>query len=291
MSGAGVIRVTILGCGSSAGVPRPNGDWGACDPANPKNRRMRCSILVERAEKEADFGTENVTVVVVDTSPDFRAQMLAAGVKRIDAVLYTHDHADQTHGIDDLRPFALRARRRIPVYLDDFTREKLIGRFGYAFTAPELSPYPAILEAHSVEPYGQPLEIAGPGGPLSVTAFRLEHGRIPASGFRFGPIAYAPDVSGVPEEAFNALSGAKAWIVDALRDTPHPTHATVADALDWLKQAGTPLGVLTNLHVDLDYAALNARLPQGVTAAHDGLRLVVKGETVSLDPNPGYGRH
>lgn len=268
---ARVLRVTVLGCGSSGGVPRADGDWGACDPANPKNRRRRCSLLVEGARSDAELDTGPVTRILVDTSPDLREQALSAGVTTLDAVLLTHDHADQTHGIDDLRPYALRARRRMPVHMSAETQVSIVNRFAYAFVSPDRSPYPAILEAIEIPDWGEQFSLDGPGGSIPVRAFEVGHGRISATGYRIGPVVYTPDVNTVPEAAFGVIAGSSTWIVDALRDTPHPTHATVADALGWLERAGVAEGILTNLHIDLDYNALAARLPKGVVPAHDGL--------------------
>ncbi|WP_109260332.1 MBL fold metallo-hydrolase [Hyphobacterium indicum] len=279
MTETSVWQVTILGCGSSGGVPRPDGDWGACDPGNPKNRRRRCSILVEYADNIQLFQSGTRTVSVIDTSPDFREQMLSASVKRLDAVIYTHDHADQTHGIDDLRPYVLRARKRLPVWMMPETAQSLTTRFKYVFEAREGSPYPAILAARGIPDEGEYFRVDGPGGAMPVTLMRLEHGGIIAGGFRFGPFAYSPDVSAVPDRAFDILNGVPVWIVDALRETPHPTHASVSDALAWLDRAGAGRGILTNLHVDLDYETLLARLPKTVVPAFDGMTLKCEAST------------
>lgn len=283
MTDTAIWQVTILGCGSSGGVPRPDGDWGACDPGNPKNRRRRCSILVEYAETTALFDAGERTVSVIDTSPDFREQMLSANVKRLDAVIYTHDHADQTHGIDDLRPFVLRARKRMPVWMTPETAKSLTSRFKYVFKAREGSPYPAILEAHDIPSEGKCYHVDGPGGAMPVKMMHLEHGGIIAAGFRFGPFAYSPDVSAVPDRAFEILDRVPVWIVDALRETPHPTHASVSDALSWLTRAQAGRGVLTNLHVDLDYDVLSAKLPERIAPAYDGLSLRYADNGVSVD--------
>lgn len=280
---ATVLRATILGCGSSGGVPRPDGDWGACDPANPKNRRRRCSLLIEGAATREAFDTSPVTRIVIDTSPDLREQALSAGITTLDAVLLTHDHADQTHGMDDVRPYALRARRRMPVYMSAETRASIVKRFAYAFIQREGSAYPAILDARPIPEWGDVFEIDGPGGTIAIQAFEVGHGKINATGYRFGPFAYTPDVNAVPEAAFNVIENASLWIVDALRDTPHPTHATVADALVWLERSGVRQGVLTNLHVDLDYDALRARLPEGVSAAYDGRRFTAMPDGTVLE--------
>lgn len=273
MSQDAIWQVTILGCGSSGGVPRPDGDWGACDPGNPKNRRRRCSILVEYAESVELFDAGTRTVAVIDTSPDFREQMLSAGVKRLDGVIFTHDHADQTHGIDDLRPYVLRARKRMPVWMMPETAQSLTQRFKYIFTAREGSPYPAILDLILIEAEHQDFHVPGPGGDMPVRMARLEHGGIMAAGYRFGPFAYSPDVSGIPDSSFELFRSVPCWIVDALRETPHPTHASVSDALGWLERAKAGKGVLTNLHVDLDYAVLADRLPDHVQPAFDGFMI------------------
>jgi phosphoribosyl 1,2-cyclic phosphate phosphodiesterase len=263
---SGVLEFTVLGSGSSGGVPRADGNWGVCDPANPKNRRSRCSLLVRRRGE----GAEDETSVLVDTSPDLRLQTAAAGAKRLDAVLYTHDHADQAHGIDDLRAFFLRWRRRLPCYMDAATRLSLERRFGYIFESH--GGYPAICAARDLPPHGQPWIVNGPSGDIPVMGFDLDHGEIRSVGFRFGPVAYCPDVLNIPEPSFAALAGVRVWIVDALRDTPHPTHAHVERTLEWIARVKPARAILTNLHIDLDYAALTRRLPAGVEAAYDGLR-------------------
>jgi len=262
MSGPGDLEVVILGCGSSGGVPRGDGDWGACDPAEPRNRRTRCSALVRR------HGPHGVTSVLVDTAPDLRAQMLANAVTQLDAVFYTHDHADQTHGIDDLRVFAQRHRRRIPAFMDAATQAALRGRFRYIFESVE--GYPAILEAHAIPPHGEPWSVPGEGGEIPVVTFDQAHGPIRSVGYRFGPIAYSSDVSDLDETALRAIAGCDLWIVDALRWTPHPTHSHVEKTLEWIARAEVGRAVLTNLHIDLDYNALAAVLPDHVEVAYDG---------------------
>lgn len=261
------IEVTILGCGSSGGVPRGDGDWGRCDPTDSRNRRTRCSLLVRR------FGPGGETVVFIDTSPDLREQALAAGIDHIDAVLYTHDHADQTHGIDDLRVFAIRNRRRIPAWMDIATHAALTERFRYIFDS--VQGYPAILEARSVPPFGQSFEVDGAGGSVSVTTFDQAHGPIPAVGYRIGGVAYSSDVSHLDDADIEAVRGCDLWIVDALRWTTHPTHAHVDRALDWISRAEVKRAVLTNLHIDLDYKSLSSQLPTGVEVAFDGWSAVV----------------
>ncbi len=265
------LEVTILGCGSSGGIPRlggPDGagDWGACDSGNPKNRRRRCSILLRRRSAAGE------TVVLVDTSPDMRAQLLDARCGHLDAVLITHDHADQTHGLDDLRAIAYRARRKMDVYSDRETLDSLNTKFGYVFNTPPGSDYPPIATAHEIRAFEQ-FAIAGAGGPVPVLPFWMEHGHVRSLGFRFGPLAYCSDVSGLDEKAFAALEGIELWILDALRYTPHPTHINVETALRWIARIRPRQGVLTNLHLDIDYETLKRELPAGVEPAYDGLTL------------------
>lgn len=254
---------TILGCGSSGGIPRADGNWGDCDPAEPKNRRSRCSLLVRRGE-----GHE-ATTVVVDTSPDFRTQMIAARVRRLDAVLYTHDHADQAHGIDDVRAFFLQNRRRIPTWMDQATHDSLTTRFRYVFESE--GGYPAIMEPWLIPPHGETWTVDGPGGEIPVKTFDVEHGDIRAVGYRIGDVAYTPDVDGISDDAFRALAGLDVWIVDALRWTTHPSHSHVEQTLAWIARARPRQAILTNMHIDLDYNALAARLPANVIPAFDGL--------------------
>ena len=263
------LEVVILGSGSSGGVPRADGEWGACDPAEPRNRRSRCSLLL----RIGGDGPDRETTVLIDTSPDLRTQTAAAGVKRVDAVLHTHDHADQLHGIDDLRAFAIRMRRRIPCWMDTATWETASQRFEYIFTSQ--GGYPAICDHRALPPLGQPFEIEGPSGPLPVATFDQDHGEIRSVGYRCGPVAYSSDVLDLPEAAFDALAGVPLWIVDALRWTPHPTHAHVEKTLGWIERVRPERAVLTNLHIDLDYNALTSILPPGVEAAYDGWRTVL----------------
>jgi phosphoribosyl 1,2-cyclic phosphate phosphodiesterase len=267
-----ILEAVILGSGSSSGVPRVGGpdgagDWGACDPANPKNRRRRCSLLVRRKSASGE------TTLLVDTSPDLREQLIDAHVARLDGVLITHDHADQLHGIDDLRAVAYGMRRRIDFYSDADSLDRIRRRFGYCFESPAGSEYPPILTAHAITQPFRAFDIAGPGGAIPVHTFEQSHGRISSLGFRFGPIAYSSDVNGLPEEAFALLEGVDIWIVDALRYTHHPTHANVATALEWIARVRPRRAVLTNLHIDLDYETLKRELPAGVEPAYDGLSL------------------
>lgn len=261
------LTVTILGCGSSSGVPRIGNHWGVCDPTEPRNRRRRCSLLIQRGHPGA------TTDVLIDTSPDLRDQFLDANQGRVDAVLFTHDHADQAHGIDDLRSLAMNMRRRVDVYMDEPTAETLMVRFGYCFATPEGSAYPPILNAHLIRRPFRPFSVTGPGGALEVVPFEQNHGQTRSLGFRMGPFAYSNDVVELPEAAFAALSGIECWVVDALRYAPHPSHSHVAQTLTWIERLRPGRSVLTNLHIDLDYQTLKRELPPGVEPAFDGMRL------------------
>jgi phosphoribosyl 1,2-cyclic phosphate phosphodiesterase len=260
------VTFTIMGCGSSAGVPRPALGWGKCDPNNPRNRRRRCSLLVERT---SDHGT---TCIVIDTSPDLREQLIDAEVDRVDAVFLTHEHADQTHGIDDLRSVVLHMRQRIPVYLSESTGKDIMHRFSYCFISPPGSDYPPILNAHSVEA-GESRSIDGKGGEVKLSAFLLKHGNIPALGYRIGDAAYTPDLSDIPRESWPYLENLDVWIVDGLRYAPHPSHFSVSDALSWIDRFKPKRAVITNMHSDLDYEVLRQSLPDGVVPAYDGMRI------------------
>lgn len=265
------LEVTILGCGSSTGVPRIGGrdgagDWGCCNAKNPKNRRRRCSILVRRRDGTA------ITAVLVDTSPDLREQLLDAHCAHLDGVLITHDHADQTHGLDDLRAVAYGMHKRVDVYSDKVCLDILKQKFGYAFETPPGSDYPPIVKAREIAA-GKAFEIGGDGGRIPVLPFPQTHGRIQSLGFRFGPLAYSSDVNALSDETFAMLDGIECWILDALRYAPHPTHANVETALQWIAHAKPRRAVLTNLHMDLDYEMLRCDLPEGVEPAYDGMTI------------------
>ena len=263
------LSLTILGCGSSAGVPRPALGWGACDPTNPKNRRRRCSLL---AEQTSDHG---ITRIVIDTSPDLREQLIDANVDHIDAVFMTHEHADQTHGIDDLRSVVMHQRKRIPVYLNRSTADHILLRFSYCFVSPPGSDYPPILDHHAIEA-GESRTIEGKGGPVTLSAFILEHGNIPALGYRVADAAYTPDVSDIPAASWPLLQNLELWIIDGLRYAGHPSHFSVDDALAWIDRFKPRRAVITNMHSDLDYEVLRQRLPSDVIPAYDGMRLTLE---------------
>jgi len=261
---SGADTFTILGCGSSGGVPRLGGDWGQCNPENPKNRRMRCAALVEKRT------AQGTTSVLIDTGPDVREQLLSVRARCLDGVLFTHDHADHTHGIDDLRVMSYLMKRRIDAWCDAPTRESLLSRFAYCFQTPPGRNYPPILNAHHVEP-GTPITVSGSGGPVTTMPVAQQHGNIQTIAYRFGNLAYSPDVSGLTPDAVAALQGLDVWIVDALRYTPHPAHFTVKQALDWIARLRPRRAILTHLHVDLDYDALRRELPDHVEPAYDGM--------------------
>lgn len=254
---------TILGCGSSMGVPRPALGWGACDPNNPRNRRRRTSFLVER------HGSNGCTRVLIDTSPDLREQLIEAKVDWLDGVLITHEHADHTHGIDDLRALFVRKRRRVDIYLSERTAQVLRTRFAYCFIKPEGSEYPPIVTEHRLRP-GEPVTIEGEGGAITALPVLQEHGDITSLGFRFGRLAYSCDLNSLPAESAAALTGLDVWVVDALRYSAHPSHFSLADALAWIERLKPRRAILTNLHADLDYETLRGQLPPHVEPAYDG---------------------
>jgi phosphoribosyl 1,2-cyclic phosphate phosphodiesterase len=265
-------EVTILGCGFSGGVPRPGFGWGACDPKNPKNRRRRCSVLVERTGAGGDK-----TRVLVDTSPDLREQLLDAGVDWLDGVLYTHEHADHIHGIDDLRALFIRHRRRLDVYADDPTWRVLSLRFGYCFVTPPGSSYPPFLNYNKIAP-GHAVAITGAAGKVTALPLLQDHGDISALGFRFGAMAYSADLVDLPPESAAVLRGIDLWIVDALWYKPHTTHFHVDLTLEWIERIRPKRAILTNMHSDLDYEELRAKLPPYVEPAYDGMRVTFDGE-------------
>ncbi|MEZ5769480.1 MAG: MBL fold metallo-hydrolase [Paracoccaceae bacterium] len=258
------LSFTILGCGSSGGVPRIGGHWGECNPDNPRNARRRCSLFVSR---ETDQGT---TRVLIDASPDLRAQFLDARISELDAVVFTHAHADHMHGLDDLRQVVYNIGRRLPVWADGPTQEALLGRFGYAFVQPAGSSYPPILDLHTIT---GDVTVEGAGGAITLHPFEVEHGAIDALGFRIGDLAYLPDVSEIKPEAWPLLDGLAVFVIDALRRKPHPTHANLETALRWLERSGAARGVLTNMHIDMDYDDVEAETPAHVTPAYDGMTL------------------
>ncbi|MEJ2125102.1 MAG: MBL fold metallo-hydrolase [Alphaproteobacteria bacterium] len=272
------LRVTFLGCGTSTGVPRIDGHWGKCNPANPKNRRRRSSLLVERfADVDAASADDRhaaKTTILIDTGPDVREQLLSAQVSGLDGVLYSHDHADHTHGIDDLRIMCYARRKLVDLYFNRPTGELLMKRFDYCFATQPGSNYPPIVKAHIIEP-GQPITIAGAGGDVTVQPFRQLHGVIETLGFRIGGLAYSTDVHDFPDESLPTLEGLDMWIVDALRPQPHASHLSVGQALEWVERLQPKRAIFTHLAVELDYDELSAMLPPDVEAAYDGMRFTM----------------
>lgn len=277
MAEAQRIVATILGCGSSGGVPRIGGHWGVCDPGNPKNRRRRCSLLLEGYSGDDTPPTR----VLIDTGCDLREQLLDAEVDRLDAVLYTHEHADHTHGIDDLRVLALNTRRRVDVYFSQEAANRIVPSFAYCFTAPPGSDYPPILNQHIIAA-GHDLVVDGPGGAIRVLPFRQDHGEIYSLGFKVGNFAYSCDLSGVPEDSVKTVSGLDVWVLDALRPTPHPSHLSLPESLELIERLKPRQAVLTNLHIDLDYVQTDVMTPEHVRPAFDGLQIdVTAGQIIS----------
>ena len=261
-------RITILGCGSSGGVPRVAPGWGSCDPNESRNRRRRCSILVEQ------MGVGGSTSVLVDTSPDLREQLLSAGVHRLDAILMTHSHADHTHGIDDVRPMVQHMGQLLAIHMDEPTSDVVRRGFRYIFETPDDSQYPPLLREHRLHA-GTVCAIDGPGGRLEALPFRLDHGEIEALGFRFGNVAYTPDLKTIFHESYKALEGLDLWIIDALRYTSHPTHLCVSEALELIRLFRPKRAILTNLSTEIDYASLKAELPAHVEPAYDMMQLMI----------------
>jgi len=267
------LTLTILGCASSAGVPRVGGTthkerWGDCDPSNQKNHRRRCSALLTRN------GPNGTTYCVIDTGPDFRAQMLDAQVPCLDGVVYTHEHADHLHGIDDMRPFALIQRSRISVHMDNRTFERANAAFGYVFHTPPGSGYPPILDRQVLE-HDRQVVIDGAGGSIELTPVPVDHGDITALGFRIGGLLYLPDVSAIPHASMAHFHTLDVLIIDSLRRKPHPSHFNLEKALALHSRVQPKRTILTNLHNDLDYKTLLSETPNGVEPAYDGLEIAI----------------
>jgi len=252
------MRVTMLGCGPSWGVPRIGNDWGVCDPRNAKNRRTRCGVLVE------DGGQ----VVLVDTPPELRQQLLAAGAAKIDAVLFTHAHADHTHGIDDLRSINRIIKKPLPLYADPGTMDELKARFRYIF-----APVDDAARTAFYKPAVEPHEIAGPftAAGMNIVPFVQDHGFSQTLGFRFGRFAYSTDVIALDEAAFAALAGIEVWIVDCIRHKSHVTHSHLERTLEWVARVKPRQAILTHMDETLDYETLRRSLPAGIEPGYDGL--------------------
>lgn len=261
---------TILGCGSSHGVPRADGDWGVCNSTNPRNRRRRACLLIEQ------FGPMGEkTTVVIDTGPDFRDQMISARVKYIDAVVYTHGHADHTHGIGDLRAFAMAHRKRVQVYSDGVTLKTLEESFGYCLKSPEGSEYPPVAEHNLIADTDTPIEIEGEGGVISLTPIDLVHGPIHSLGFRIGNFAYCSDVSKFPEESIEKLQGLDTLIIDATLPKPHFSHFSLDQAAEWAIKLGAKQAYVTHMHTALDYEQVMSSTPDHIEPCYDGMKIEV----------------
>ena len=261
-------KIRILGCGSSGGVPRVGFGWGKCDPNNKKNRRSRCSLLIERTTNTKK------TTVLIDTGPDVREQLLQANVSNLDAVLYTHSHADHVHGIDDLRTLAYRKKEKIPVWADEVTQQRLLRGFSYIFNTPNKSKYPPICELNLIS--SKDIIIQGAGGKINFRPLVVNHGDINSLGFKMGNLAYIPDVLEIPLSSWEELKKLDILIIDALRRDPHPSHTHLEKTLGWLRKLEPRRAILTNLHNDLDYCELKKELPKNVEPAFDGLEINVK---------------
>jgi len=254
------MKVTVLGCGGSTGVPAIGPDWGRCDPTDQRNRRRRVSVLVEIGN----------TSILIDTSPDLREQLLDAGVRRLDAVVVTHAHADHLHGIDDLRSVNRLMQRPIPLYADAETLAEIRRRFGYALE-PLREPgryYKPTLVPHEIV---GPFEIHG----IPIVPFAQDHGFSTTLGLRIGGFAYSTDVTELDDAAFAAIEGIELWIVDCLRRAPHPTHSHLERTLSWIARVRPRRAVLTHMDQSMDYRELSAELPSGVEPGCDGLVLEI----------------
>jgi phosphoribosyl 1,2-cyclic phosphate phosphodiesterase len=265
------MRVTVLGCGTSSGVPLIGCRCAVCTSTEPRNKRRRCAILIEHGP----------TRVLVDTPPDLREQCLGAGIDRIDALIYTHAHADHVNGIDDLRALNVLMDRSIDAYGDAGVLGRIRERFGYAFWPPE----PAL---GWWRPALNPIVVEGPFriGDLEFRPFEQVHGRLPSWGFRTGAFAYSPDVKELPQVALAELAGVEVWLVDCLRDRPHPSHAHLEQTLAWIAQIKPRRAILTHMNHELEYRELERRLPEGVEPAYDGMVLTIDDAAASGADHP-----
>ncbi|NTA10116.1 MBL fold metallo-hydrolase [Agrobacterium tumefaciens] len=264
-------RFTVLGCASSPGVPRINGDWGACDPENPRNRRTRAAFMVEQIGPDG-----GKTTVVIDTGPDFREQMIAAKVEAVDAVLYTHAHADHLHGIDDLRIYFAIQQSRIPIYADPVTMARIWDGFAYCLETPPGSNYPPIVEPRIIADIDATLIIEGAGGSIPFNVHMQQHGDVPSLGFRIGNVAYCTDVSDFPTESVPKLAGLDVLVIDALQHRYHPSHLSLEQALGWIDRFAPKRAILTHMHIPLDYDTVMRETPDHVEPAYDQMRFEVE---------------
>lgn len=253
------MKVTLLGTGTSGGVPRVGNDWGECDPEEPRNRRSRVSILVE---------TDEGANILVDTSPDLRTQLLTNDIDRIDAIIWTHDHADHAHGIDDVRPMHHRQRMAIPGYGRRYTLDNLYRRFDYVFAGGH--GYPPIVEARELADSEAIYDCL-------VRSVDQPHGPVLSTGLRFdgagASLVYATDLSEITDAMVALYSDCDLLIVDCLRESPHPTHAHLDMSLDLARQCHARRVILTHMDKSLDYRSLNERLPDYVEPGYDGFTI------------------
>ncbi len=254
-----------MGCGSSGGVPRLGNHWGNCDPSNKRNKRSRCSLLVQRFN-----ALGNSTNVLIDTGPDMRMQLITASIGTLDGVVYTHSHADHVNGIDDLRMIAINRKERVPVWADGITRQRLVKSFDYVFKQLSGSKYPPILTLNPIEDL---TVIMGRGGKVSLRALPVNHGEIDALGFRVGDFAYIPDVLEIYEDTWPLLSNLTCLVIDALRYSPHPSHTHLEKTIEWIKKLRPKRAILTNMNTDLDYDRVNKETPENISPAYDGLTI------------------
>jgi phosphoribosyl 1,2-cyclic phosphate phosphodiesterase len=254
------MKITILGCGASGGVPLITGEWGSCNPDNPKNRRRRASVLVQTKGKN----------ILIDTTPDLRMQLLDAGIGNIDVVLYTHDHADHVGGIDDLRKIYDKYRQQIPVYADHGTLGRLRKAYRYALVT--LDPlYPAFLDGRE---FDELIDFEG----IQIIPYLQYHGHRSSFGFRIGDFAYSTDLIALPEESYEVLKGVKIWVVNCLQDKPHISHVNVEQSLQMIAQVKPERAILTHMTHHLDYDDIASRIPSNVTPAYDGMVLELLGD-------------
>ena len=256
------MRLTFLGTGTSFGVPQIGCDCVVCRSADPRDRRTRSSALVETAG----------SAILIDTPPELRLQLIAGGIRSVDAVLYTHEHADHTNGIDDLRMFSVRQRRPLPIYGPPETLERLRTSFSYIFD--DARPYEGTskpsLEVHGVEP-GCLVQVAG----VDVLPLAFRHGHLRVFGYRIGPLAYITDVKSIPAAERDRLQGLEVLVLNALWWRPHPTHLSIAEAVQTAQELGAKRTYLTHLTHETGHAELAAQLPAGIVPAYDGLTVEV----------------